>query len=126
MPRSPRGGSWAEEYRRRIAANPKIPTAVARGHGVIPAKIARGVEDQAAGRPRALPVATQVRYRSGIGAYEKRYKGGRLVTGHAVNLTFPSERAARRYLSTFLAISPDSEYVEVSGSGTEWTVTLLR
>lgn len=126
MARAPRGGSWAAEYRHRLAENRGLPTPVARGHGSIPAKIARGVEGQIAGKPRALPVKTQIRYRRGIGEYEKAWHGG-LKTGHTVNLTFPSERAARRYVVTTLTMTPDAdEYVEIDGSGTEWTVTLLR
>lgn len=125
MPRPPRGGSWAAEYRMRLEANRGIPTAVARGHGPIPARIAKGVEKQIAGKPRALPVKTQTKYRKGIGAYEKKFVGG-LKTGHSINLVFPSEKAARRYVRTFLAIDPDSEYVEIKGSGSEWTVSLLR
>lgn len=126
MPRPPRGGSWAAEYARRVGGrNAQIPRQVARGHGPIPAKIARGVEDQIRGKPRALPVATQIRYRSEIGAYEKKYRGG-LKTGHELPFVFPSERSARRYLREVVDIEPTSEYVEIEGEGKEWIITLLR
>lgn len=126
MPRPPRtGGTWAEEYRRRVERNRGLPTAVARGHGPVPIRVARGIEAQIAGRPRALPVKTQVKYREGIGAYEKAYRGG-LRTGHTVSLVFPSERAARRWLRETKTIDPDSEYVQITGGGNEWQVILLR
>ena len=114
------------EYRRRLEQNRGLPTAVARGHGPIPARIARGVEKQRQGRPRALPVKTQEKYRKGIGAYEKKYRGG-LVTGRTVGLVFPSEKVARAYVVEYLDLDPESEYVEIreEGDGT-WTVTLLR
>lgn len=125
MPRAPRGGSWAAEYARRLRQTQGLPKAVARGHGPVPARIARGIEGQIAGRPRALPVTTQIRYREGIGAYEKRYRGG-LRTGHTVSLIFPSKRAAELYVKTFLNIDEESSYVEIEGEGNQWTVTLLR
>ena len=123
MPRSPR--TSRAEYAARIARGVGLPTKVARGHGPVPARIARGIEAQIAGRPRALPVATQIRYREGIGAYERQYKG-HLVTGHAVALAFPSKRAAELYLSTYLALDPESEYAEIREEGDTWTVILLR
>ncbi len=128
MARPPRGGSWKEEYRRRVerAQAQGLPKAVARGHGPIPIKVVRKVERQIAGHPRALPVKTQVKYRRGIGQYEKQYHGGRLVTGHRLVPPFPSKEVAEQFLETTMVITPQSEYVTIQEAEGEWRIVLLR
>ena len=125
MSRSPRTGSWKAEYERRVRRNAGVPREVARGHGPVPIEIARGVEEQIKGKSRALPVATQVKYRQGVAEYERKYRGG-LVTGHVVSLDFPSEKAAKRWLKTTKGISPESKYATITQHGKVWRVTLLR
>lgn len=130
MARPPRTGSWADEYRRRVARNLGLPREVVRGHGPVPIKVARGIEGQIAGRKRALPVKTQIAYRPGIGRYEKKFSGG-LRTGHTIAMVFPTKRVAQAYARTELAISPDSDYVEIykevgEGGKPQWRIRLLR
>lgn len=83
MARSSR--TYRAEYaaRKRRGEEAGVPLSVARGHGPIPVRIARGVERQAQGHPRALSRETLARYRRGIAEYERKYHGG-LVTGQTI------------------------------------------
>lgn len=49
------------------------------------------------GRPRALPVKTQVKYRRGIAEYQKKYRGG-ITTGRKERRKLPSKKMAEEFL----------------------------
>lgn len=105
-----------------------LPTKIARGHGPVPIRIARGIERQRKGHPRALPVRTQEKYRAGIARYE-REEYGRLVTSHSLRQRgFPDREGALEWLrETLPYLSPQSSYVQILREPTgEWTVTVLR
>ena len=129
MPRAPRTGSWANEYARRVERNRGLPREVVRGHGPLSVKQARQVEAMIAGKPRAMPVKTQEKYRDQIAEYEKKYRGG-LVTGHEVRRDFKTEKAAREWVQTVKGIRLPSRYAEIArreiGGKVLWRVTLLR
>ena len=96
MPR--RARTYRAEYLKRTGgANARLPTAVARGHGPVPVRIARAVEKMREGRPRALPVKTQVKYRRGIAEYQKKYRGG-ITTGRKERRKLPTEQLAKEFL----------------------------
>lgn len=117
-------------YGQRVARAKRegLPTKIARGHGPIPIRIARGVERQRKGHPRALPVKTQEKYRTGIARYE-RQQYGRLVTGHSLRRKgFPNREGAIEWLQEMIPeLSPQSSYVQILREpGGRWTITVLR
>ena len=96
------------------------------GHGPLPVKIARAVEQQRRGHPRALPVATQEKYRREIAAYESR-RYGRLVTAKARPRTFTSEADALEWARMNDMEDVVAAYGQIrQEGGGQWVVYLLR
>ena len=115
-------------YRVRVerGARENLTKRTSVGQGPLPVKIARKVERQRQGHPRALPVKTQERYRSTIAAYEKR-RYGRLVTAKVMRRKFDSEEQAELWIESNQMTDVFSEYGEIARLGTgRWQVSLLR
>lgn len=95
------------------------------GHGPLPTAIARKVERQRQGHPRALPVKTQEKYRSEIATYERR-RYGRLVTAKPRLRRFDSLAQARTWAQLNGMEDVVAEYGEIRRVGRRWEVRLLR
>lgn len=112
--------TYRAEYERRLsrARAQHLPTAVARGHGIVPKRIAVGIERQREGG-KALPVKTQEKYRRQIGQYERKY-WGEIETGRVLTV----RRRERRVARTFASPEEAREYLEEQGMPT--TPTYVR
>lgn len=96
------------------------------GHGPLPTAVARKVERQRRGHPRALPVKTQEKYRSEIASYERR-RYGRLVTAKARRRRFDSLAQAQEWARDNQMTDVMDTYGEIKRvKGGKWEVRLLR
>ncbi len=131
----PRPESIREEARRRGVSlyqvraergeRAHLTRRTAVGHGPLPVKIARAVEQQRRGHPRALPVKTQERYRREIAAYEER-RYGRLVTAKARPRTFTTKADAQEWVRMNGLEDVVATYGEIRQENGQWVVYLLR
>lgn len=131
----PRPESIREEARRRGVSlyqvraergeRAHLTRRTAVGHGPLPVRVARAVEQQRRGHPRALPVATQEKYRREIAAYESR-RYGRLVTAKARPRTFTREEDAREWARMNVMEDVVEAYGEIKEENGQWVVYLLR
>jgi hypothetical protein len=131
----PRPESIREEARRRGVSlyqvraergeREHLTRRTAVGHGPLPVKIARAVEQQRRGHPRALPVATQEKYRREIAAYESR-RYGRLVTAKARPRSFTSLADAKEWVRMNGLTDVVEAYGEIKEENGQWVVYLLR
>ncbi len=95
------------------------------GKGPLPTAVARKVERQRRGHPRALPVKTQEKYRSEIAAYErKRYR--RLTTATPRPRRFNSKAEAQAWAADNQMEEVLDAYGEIRKVGGQWEVRLLR
>lgn len=130
----PRPRDYRAEYQARLARARRdhVPTNVARGHGPVPLRIARGLERQRAGG-KALPAKTLRKYRKGIGRYERRQWGelgtarevlGKSRAGVPVPIAFRTRESAEEWLEE-AGIPTTEEYVEFKEMDGTWRVWRL-
>jgi hypothetical protein len=120
-----RRGVSLYQVRKERGARENLTARTSVGHGPLPVKVARAVERQRKGHPRALPVRTQERYRQQIVQYERR-RYGRLVTGKPRPRAFDSEYQARMWARTNQLTDVVESYGEIREEGGQWIVYLMR
>lgn len=136
MPGPPRPESLRKEAARRGVSvyqvrvergrSQGITARTAVGHGPIPVRIARGLERIRKGHPRALPVATLVKYRPGIAEYERRQWKG-LETARPRIRTFSNVENLNAWLEDGGLIDVVATYGEKRRlENGRWQVRLLR
>ena len=95
------------------------------GHGELPIVVARGVEKQRRGNPRALKITLQEDYRREIVAYERR-RYGSLITAVPKPRRFDSLEQARMWAEMNGLEDVLETYGEVVQVGDKWEVRMLR
>lgn len=120
-----RRGVSLYQVRKERGARENLTARTAVGHGPLPVRVARAVERQRKGHPRALPVRTQERYRKEIVTYEKR-RYGRLITARPRPRAFDSEYQAKKWAETNQLTDVVESYGEIREEGGKWIVYLMR
>ena len=121
-----RRGVSLYQVRVERGARENLTKRTAVGQGPLPVAVARKVERQRRGHPRALPVKTQERYRSTIAAYEKR-RYGRLVTAKVRRRKFDSREQAEEWARSQQMDDVVADYGEIYElPNGQWEMSVLR